>query len=36
MLFYVTTLGLARFLTEKVLEVKEQKMDMQTVSAVEA
>ena len=36
MLFYVTTLNLARFLREDVLALKENETDKQVVAAVEA
>ena len=36
MLFYLTTLNLARFLTEEALKLKEDERDIQVISAVDA
>ena len=36
MIFYLTTLNLTRFLTEDVLQLKEDEHDIQVISAIEA
>ena len=36
MLFYLTTLNLARFLTEEAPKLKEDERDIQVISAVDA
>ena len=36
MLFYLTTLNLARFLTEDALKLKEDESDIQVISAIDA
>ena len=36
MLFYLTTLNLARFLTEKAHKLKEDKRDIQVISVIDA
>ena len=36
MLFYLTTLNLARFMTEESLKLKEDERDIQVISVVDA
>ena len=36
MLFYLTTLNLARFLTEDASKLKEDERDIQVISAIDA